>query len=89
MFFLWSVLIGGYSLLYILGNKDYVPLLNFERELCDPRGSSCIVNVSINITEDRILEDNETFEIEMRSGIPQVTIQNAITTATILDDDSE
>ena len=58
-------------------------------ELCNPNGSSCLQSVLLNITEDRILEENEKFGIVMSSDFQQVVIENTNATVTILDDDSE
>ncbi len=67
-----------------------MPLFEFVVELCNPEGSNCIQDVTVNITDDRILEESETFAIEMGSDFPRASINNSNTAiVTILDNDCE
>ena len=71
----------------LLGNPDYIPVPSFAFFEGVSTASSRRECVRIEITNDTLLEDTESFNVELASSDSAVRITQGVSTVYIIDDD--
>ena len=70
----------------VVGPGDYTEVVSWQLSFQPGESEQC---TAINVTDDVILEDSETFSVQLNTTDQAVLFNSSSATVTILDNDSE